>query len=349
MHTSTTPSYLDRQYAIDHSAEIDKHSFLVSYSILFAMAELCVLLRLAIRYFGNRTFLLDDALVLLAAFMLAASYASCRRNLDALYLLEAANEGVAWAYSQEIPKLFEISKWSTITSALNWTSVYLVKMIFLYFFHTLIQGLPRRISIFYWTTVALTFAFWVYSVLASIIICPHFGADSSECSSDPNQHARSLMISVLSAITDIISDILIVTLPPVVLNLSMMPLSRKISLAAMLCLSVIMIVIAFIRLIGTGVNTKPHEKGSSPIWATYWSGVEGCVALMTTTVIVMRSVFITRRSSHQSDMNSKWSRVRRRLLSALRLRGTSSSSRRIAPRESDEESAYDPKSPHIST
>ncbi|GAW20773.1 hypothetical protein ANO14919_102840 [Xylariales sp. No.14919] len=139
---------------------------------------------------------------------LASSYATCLHNLGALYLVEAVNEGVTLPFLEELPRIIEIPKWSATTSALDWTSVYLVKMTFLYFFHTLVQGLPRRIIIFYWAAVAFSFVFWIYSTFTSIIVCPHFGADSAKCSPNPDQHVRSLSNDVLVAAVDIICDTL---------------------------------------------------------------------------------------------------------------------------------------------
>ncbi|KAI0520762.1 hypothetical protein F5B22DRAFT_653735 [Xylaria bambusicola] len=223
-------------------------------------------------------------------------------------------------------------------------------MTFLYFFHTLIRGMPRRIITFYWITVGLTFVFWIYSTFTTIIICPHFGADSAKCTLAPNQHARSLSNDVLNVVSDIIVDTLIVTLPLVILSRSMMPHSRKISLAAMLYLSVIMVAIALIRLVGTIAKTKPNGHGSAPTWDTYWSQIEECIALMTTTIIVICAVFITKTlREHRRMEDSIWSRAGRRLLSTLRVGGSPGGSGHSGPRKSNEGRAYNSKIPQIST
>ncbi|KAI0414004.1 hypothetical protein F5X98DRAFT_261214 [Xylaria grammica] len=118
----------------------------------------------------------------------------------------------------------------------------------------------------------------------------------------------------------------------------------------MLCLSVVMIAITLIRLIGTIVNTKSDGHGSAPTWYTYWAAAERCIVLMTTTVIVVRAVFITKTlREHRRMDDSIWSRASRRLLSTLQLVGSSGGSGHTAPRKSDEEHAHDPKAPRITT
>ncbi|KAI1175948.1 hypothetical protein F4777DRAFT_548558 [Nemania sp. FL0916] len=325
-----------RQDAIDHAGKIDKEQFVVSSAVLFGIAMLSVVTRLVVRILGRVPWRLDDGLVILAAALLASGYATCLHNLDSLYLIEALNKGVVFLFQEELPKILSIQKWSTISAFLIWTSVYLVKFTFLYFFHTLVQGMPRKITTFFWSTVCLTVVFWIYTVLDPIIICPHFGADAIKCSAFPNRHARSLAGNLLVAIIDIICDAMIVTIPIIVLKRSLMPTARKVSLAAMLCLSIVMVVIAFIRLIGSIVDTRPDGNGTAPAWSTYWSLIEGCVSLTMTSVIVIRAVFITKAIGESKRMHDNlWTRTGRRLLSTLRLSGSFRGSRQSSPHASD--------------
>lgn len=114
---------------------------------------------------------------MLAAALLASAFAICLHSLDSIYLLEASNKGVAIPFQEELPMIFSIQQSVTIIAALITTSVYVVKFTFLYFFHTLVQGMPTRITRFFWLTVGLTVIFWIYTVLGPVIICPHFGPD----------------------------------------------------------------------------------------------------------------------------------------------------------------------------
>jgi hypothetical protein len=167
-----------------------------------------VICRFAIRVFKRRKIRLDDGLVFAAALSLIAAYGLCLHVLPNLYLVEAINKRKIIPFREDIPRLLTILKWATIFAAMNWTSVYLVKFAFMYFFHPLIVGLSKRVTRFYWATVVLLVVFWIYTVVEPVTICPHYGASSVKCSRNPHQHARSLTGNLLVACIDIISDIL---------------------------------------------------------------------------------------------------------------------------------------------
>ncbi|KAI1738017.1 hypothetical protein F4680DRAFT_450415 [Xylaria scruposa] len=353
MDFSNIPHYQyipGRQEAIDHAGKIDKQRFKISLSVLFGTAIFSVVVRLVIRIFGHVPWSLDDGLVVTSAALLASGFATCLHKLDTIYLIEAINKGVAFPFQEDLANILSVQKWSTITAFLVWTSVYLVKFTFLYFFHILVRGMPRKIRVFFWSTVGLSVAFWIYTVLEPLIICPHFGADAAKCSVRPEQHIKSIVGNLLIALVDIISDVMIITIPLVILSRSLMPTARKVSLAAMLCLSIVMIVIALIRLIGTIIDTRLDGHGAAPVWVTYWTTLEGCVSVTMTSVIVIRAIFITRGVRERSRArDSLWSRAGRRLLSTLRLPRSFASSKQSSPPHSDDNQRFDSKQPRIST
>lgn len=106
-------------------------------------------------------------------------------TLDRLYLTEAFSRGLVVPFREEIPYILDITKWATPFDFLTWTSVYMVKFAFQYFFYTLTKNMRLSITILYWTTVGITLVSWIFTVLCTIIVCPHFGADSGELISIP--------------------------------------------------------------------------------------------------------------------------------------------------------------------
>lgn len=72
-----------------------------------------------------------------------------------------------------------------------------------------------------------------------------------------------------------------------------MSLARKLSLASMFCLSTAMMVCAFIRMAGTVTETRPDGRGAASSWLVYWSMVEACVAVIMTSVMVIRGAFLS--------------------------------------------------------
>lgn len=65
--------------------------------------------------------------------------------------------------------------------------------------------------------------------------------------------------------------------------------AQKLSYAGFLCLSVVMVIMALIRLIGTLITTKPTNRGSSPIWGTFWEMMEACIAVMMACFLTFRA------------------------------------------------------------
>jgi hypothetical protein len=132
----------------------------------------------------------------------------------------------------------------------------------------------------------------------------------------------------------------------------MMPFSRKLSLAAMLCLSVAMIVCALIRMAGSIADTKTGT-GAAPVWDMYWAVVESCVSLTMASVIVIRGVFITTLiQDDRKKQESMFQNLGRRILSTLRLSGSSRSSRRSPQRSgyrSQDDQSNEPNVPKIGT
>ncbi|XXH05028.1 hypothetical protein Hte_011452 [Hypoxylon texense] len=326
-----------RQAAIDHAARIDKEPFLIVNGILFGSAVLSVAARLGIRIFGRRNIGWDDGLVLFATMALIVAFSVCLRLLNTLYLVEAMNKKAAVPFQEEIPDILDLSKWATVFAAMNWTAVYMVKFAFMNFFHVLIKGMSPRITRFYWATVGISIICWLYTILGPIIICPHFGASSAKCSANPHQHVRSLANNLIIAIIDIVTDSLIVALPVVILRQSMIPFTRKLSLAAILCLSTAMIICALARLVGTIIDTQPDGSGSAPVWSTFWAMVEGCVSLIMTAVIAIRSVFVSQIiHDDRQKQASIMQRFGRRLLSTLRPSGSSRNLPRLTEDERDD-------------
>ncbi|KAH7303052.1 hypothetical protein B0I35DRAFT_447282 [Stachybotrys elegans] len=334
---SLLPSYRyvpGRQETIDTSARIDRLAFVISGSILFGIAILCVLVRFIIRA-RSRRLRWDDGLVLIASAFLAAAFGLCLDLiLPTLYLIEALNAGLVFPFREEFADMITFSEWAAIWAAMNYGAIYFVKFAFLSFFHVLVRDMPRKVTVFYWASVGFTVACWIYTVLSLIIVCPHFGAEYTQCLNNPNQHIRSLVNNILVASVDILTDLLIVSFPLFILKQARMPFSRKFSLATMLCLSIAMIVCALIRLVGTITDTRENGNGAAPAWAIYWGMIEACVAVIMTSVMVIRGVFVSESIQVKTRGDSFLQRIGR-IFSSLfagSSRGNNTSGDIMAPR-----------------
>lgn len=80
-----------------------------------------------------------------------------------------------------------------------------------------------------------------------------------------------------------------------------MSLWQKVSYGGVLCLSVAMICMAIIRMIGVLATMHRNNIGTSPIWATFWEVIEGCVAVIMACFLTFRSVFATGSNKSHAD------------------------------------------------
>ncbi|KAF4637494.1 hypothetical protein G7Y89_g601 [Cudoniella acicularis] len=101
-----------------------------------------------------------------------------------------------------------------------------------------------------------------------------------------DNYTKTLGLTILITILDILSDILIASIPILILKKSQMKLSQKMSLALFLCLSIVMALFALARCAGI--------KDGSDIdymWEMYWQYMEGCIACIMASITPFRTLF----------------------------------------------------------
>jgi hypothetical protein len=260
----------------------------------------------------------DDILVFTATILHSIGFGVTIKVLRALYLVEAFNKRLVLPQGFELLDVLDVMKWATVFGTMNWSAIYMVKFAFFYFFHVLIVDMPRHITCYYWISVIFTIVCWIFALLSPFIVCHHFGSDAVQCRMDPNFYPRSLANNLLVICVDIITDFIIISLPLIMVKQALMPLSRKISLASMLCLSVAMIICSAVRLVITVSDTRKGQNGTAPVWAFYWGSVEGCIALMMTSVIAIRGALISLGNDGKNDKDGSLRHLIQNLLASLR-------------------------------
>lgn len=84
---------------------------------------------------------------------------------------------------------------------------------------------------------------------------------------------------------------LVVIIPVLVLNRTQMKLSRKVGLGISLCLSVVMALIALIRIGGYRIQGKIDIT-----WRIFWQYVEAYVAIIMGSTAAFRTLFLSKKS-----------------------------------------------------
>lgn len=80
---------------------------------------------------------------------------------------------------------------------------------------------------------------------------------------------------------------LVVSIPVLVLNKTQMKLSRKVGLGIFLCLSVVMALIALVRIGGYRIQGKIDTT-----WQVFWQYIEACIAIIMGSATAFRTLFV---------------------------------------------------------
>lgn len=116
---------------------------------------------------------LEDYVLMFGVACLSSSTGVLFKCTRMVFLLEAAGaRPVLYAFTtQEIMLLRNSGYVVAIGNILIWTVIYSVKFFFLALFNPLIKRGSTRITIYYWTVVALTALFWAMQTSFSLFFC----------------------------------------------------------------------------------------------------------------------------------------------------------------------------------
>lgn len=129
------------------------------------------------RIYTRRRWDFDDYLSMFALLCLGASIGLVHVFCQVLFIIEAWNTdpNTDFPYDRHTEGLqAEVILNSFI--CIIWTTIFTVKFSFLALFRLLIRRLPKPIIIYYWTTVGIAVATWIFFVSLPFILCPHFDA-----------------------------------------------------------------------------------------------------------------------------------------------------------------------------
>ena len=232
-------------------------------------------------------------------------------------------------------KINFFARFNWIYLILSWTTIFAVKFGFLSFFRNLVLRLPS-IHRYWRVVVAVTAVVYLFSLIDGVIACPHDGliARMLGIAPQPRKGYRFLMYStsillrhlrppdwrysyrtrhphrsheyaLLHFLTP--QQIQNLTKPPVLaipLNILWrvkMQTQQKLGLAAFLCLQVLMIIIAVIRISGF-IYRHAFDEG----WVYLWQQIESCVSVSTISLTAFRIMFVAG-TSRREQSPRQWS------------------------------------------
>ncbi|KAI4114115.1 MAG: hypothetical protein LQ345_005051 [Seirophora villosa] len=257
---------------------------------LFGMALIAYAARTCIRTLVVKQFLVEDALLLLAVVCLCGTTGLAFSNMHSLYntlavILHGPDLTQLVDTLNQIP---EISKRNNAAATLWWSVIYPVKLAFLFFFRRLIVRLPR-LYIWWWVALPLTVLAWAGALVADWLTCPYTTIDRVLSCSGSAADARVVRDTAATTAVDVVTDIVVLSFPVVLLWEVRVDLRQKFALGISLCLSIVMIAVAIVR-----ISTFRLTNGEVDIvWLAFWQQQESSIAVIVVSVSAFRSLFVS--------------------------------------------------------
>ncbi|MCJ1372174.1 hypothetical protein MMC20_003396 [Loxospora ochrophaea] len=134
------------------------------------------------------------------------------------------------------------------------------------------QKLNESSSVLIWTAifaVKFSFVFFFQTCTASSLV------------------TREAIYLDATVCIDVVTDILVISIPTALLWKVSLDFHRKLTLGAVLCLSIFMIVIAIVRV----TSAKLPGSVTDSSWIFFWQSIEAAIAIIMVSLTVVRSLF----------------------------------------------------------
>ncbi|KAK9771363.1 putative Integral membrane protein [Seiridium cardinale] len=287
MSNSTTTAVTDQPLP-----KVGQQALLGVVWALVAAAFGLVVARLVIRYRFSRRFQSDDYITVFALLILIGNAVVITLMAPPMYEILYVSVGLEPITAGFMDRASVYLKLQFTSTVLFWTCLWTVKACFLAFFRRLTAQLkwPSRA----WLAIAiLTGLTYCGAIITYPVSCTSFVL--GECSSELHV-SRSLISLRYSTAVDIITDLLIISLP-IYLTIGLkMSAAQKLGLVGVLSLGIIVTAFSVIRIIVT--NTVARQPEIS--WLALWSSIESSIAVMVACLSSFKVLLTHKKKSSRS-------------------------------------------------
>lgn len=253
--------------------------------------SLCLLIfRLSVNIRTFRKLHIDDFLVILAWSMLFGSATFWQVEAPEMYYRYEVLSGQRPRGPEFLEKILSFTITLVPFNVLFFSCLWTTKISFLFFFRRL-QVNVKGHKIWWWCVLLVVMATWVGCIALIYYKCSlgHPQFILGYCRT-PAAARRFDHIFISSAVLDIITDCLIITIPIALLWNAKMTRRQKILLMVIFSLSLVVMVIAVIRV--ALVNSSQHLPDIT--WLFFWSNLEMTTSIIIACIVSFRQVFVTR-------------------------------------------------------
>ena len=193
----------------------------------FGLAIIFAVSRISIRLYKFRRIYADDYFLFLAMAALIGSNGFYFVAVPELYFFSTASITLAIT-PNIIQTATDSATYSIAAQVLSWTTIFAVKLSFIFYFRTLVQRLPWLMM--WWRIVlAVCVPVAIVSICGTFIVCPYVGYSilgqssaampllkanrlAAHCLSTPDFVHRERIVLIYSVVSDIVTDVLSQTL-----------------------------------------------------------------------------------------------------------------------------------------
>ncbi|GME49708.1 hypothetical protein K490DRAFT_71845 [Neofusicoccum parvum] len=252
-------------------AKVSQHTFLGVAWGLFATATVFTIFRYFIRVKTFRRLYLDDAWVFAAWLMALASTITWQCLAPNLYLSNAVTSGKLFPPPPDfVSKSETFLRGSVAIIFLFYTSLWCVKLSFLFFFRRLYMNMGRLMRI-WWAFVIFAIATWAVCIGTIEYDClvPPLAEIQARCKTTYSIYFQRTTL-VVNCVLDIVTDLMITAIPINMLWKVRISLRRKLALGSVFLVTLITITISIIRV--TVVDSTFKQADMS--WLYVWTNIE---------------------------------------------------------------------------
>jgi hypothetical protein len=219
--------------------------------------------------------MVNDALVVFALPVLFAGAGLLRSTIKELY------------YYQSLGGYERGPAASRFLGALEmfWITIYCVKFSYIssFKFHKpLYASVSPSLTRYYWCSTAVCAAILPFTLVGQVLVCPGL-----EHCTYMGRTSRVFLEMFLTGL-DIITDILVISIPAILIQMTQMTRHQTAMHAGFKCLSVFMIAVGITRLV---LQYNSHTRRIDHIWAAFLLFIEAAVALIMASITSWRKVF----------------------------------------------------------
>lgn len=285
------------KYKIEHAGRVSLPVFRAVAGFFCFLAVVAAIGRIAIRLTLRRRLYLDDFLLIFAVASLGAATGVYFEFSWFIYILNVLKYDTSvMPIPSDLKIIMDAQAINYSLMALMWSAIFPVKLCFLVSFRILIRDVSRAIHIWYWCTFASTIAVWAFMIALPFIQCPYTGNDLLLHCTPETPYKKTIAGNWLAFIFDAITDIMIVAIPVWILRHVRIKLQQKLAIASFLCLSIVMVITALIRVL------LSRWKGWGDLTLTYLlMYIEACIAVIMASLAAYRAVFVEHSKQRDSE------------------------------------------------